>query len=85
MSRCSVPQLCSDASPFLTIATEEEVQIHFDGWGEEYDFRCRHDAVELHPVGWCEDHDWELQTPLSRRHVSLAWLDPLLRILFGGH
>ena len=41
----------------------DEVQIHFDGWNDGYDYWCSSDAVELHPVGWCSRHGWELQKP----------------------
>ena len=42
---------------------DSEVLIHFDGWGDGYDYWCPPDAVELHPPGWCERNYWELQTP----------------------
>ena len=37
------------------------VQIHFDGWGPEYDYWCLYDQIELHPVGWCARNGYELQ------------------------
>ena len=39
------------------------VQIHFDGWGPEYDYWCLYDQIELHPVGWCARNGYELQPP----------------------
>ena len=46
-----------------------EIKIHFDGWGPEYDYWCDIDLVELHPVGWCGRHGYELQPPLSTLYI----------------
>ncbi len=40
-----------------------ELLIHFDGWGANYNYWCSQDAIELHPPGWCGKVGWELQTP----------------------
>ena len=43
--------------------TDNNVKIHFDGWGPEFDYECAPDSIFIHPVGWCEKHGWELQKP----------------------
>ena len=52
----------------MLTTSESEVLIHFDGWGDGYDYWCTPDAVELHPPGWCSKHNWELQTPKGQLH-----------------
>uniref|UniRef100_A0A914GZI5 Uncharacterized protein n=1 Tax=Globodera rostochiensis TaxID=31243 RepID=A0A914GZI5_GLORO len=39
------------------------LQIHFDGWDDDYDqlFDCR--SRDLFPLGWCEMYGYRLETP----------------------
>ena len=52
-------------------AADDEIKIHFDGWGPEYDYWCSSDSVEIHPIGWCRKHSWELQPPLRRWQIMV--------------
>lgn len=72
---------------FVCVATvadkrANEIKIHFDGWGPEYDYWCDIDLVELHPVGWCGRHGYELQPPLNlpftgwNRYLSETQTEP---------
>ena len=53
------------------VSVDDEVLIHFDGWGSEYDYWCSASSLELHPPGWCNSHNWELQAPLSKYVIIL--------------
>ena len=44
------------------------LQIHFDGWSEEYDYWVDDDCSDLHPMGWCAKTNHSLQPPLSKLH-----------------
>ena len=58
-------------NPMLTcVATISAVRdgkllIHFDGWGNNYDYWCDVDSTDIHPVGWCKSKDLgqKLQKP----------------------
>ena len=39
------------------------ILIHFDGWGNEYDYWAELDSTDLHPVGYCEMIGHHLQRP----------------------
>lgn len=43
----------------------KELKIHFDQWGNGYDYWCQLDSTDIHPVGWCEENGKELQAPLG--------------------
>ena len=40
-----------------------QLRIHFDGWGEDYDYWCSPESPDLHPVGWCDSMGVKLQPP----------------------
>lgn len=42
---------------------DEKLLIHFDGWGNEYDYLCEVDSTDIHPVGWAARHGHVLQKP----------------------
>ena len=44
----------------------DELLIHFDGWGENYDYWCKKSTTDIHPVGWCRDHSHPLQKPYRK-------------------
>ncbi|XP_062395375.1 lethal(3)malignant brain tumor-like protein 3 isoform X2 [Sardina pilchardus] len=46
-----------------TISDTEEhrVKVHFDGWGDEFDYLVDADSSDLHPVGWCQKTGHPLQ------------------------
>lgn len=39
------------------------VLIHFDGWGETFDYFAAITNEDLHPVGYCEHAKLKLQAP----------------------
>ena len=41
----------------------EQLLIHFDGWGDEYDYWCESDTTDIHPVGWCDRNGKVLLEP----------------------
>ena len=40
-----------------------EINIHFDGWSNMYDYWCQIDFKEIHPIGWCMQKRIVLQKP----------------------
>ena len=32
---------------------DDQLLIHFDGWGPRYDYWCKPDSTDIHPKGWC--------------------------------
>ena len=55
--------MCIPCIFIIMYCTGDEIKIHFDGWGPEYDYWCLYDQIELHPVGWCARNGYELQPP----------------------
>ena len=57
------------ANPSLTcVATvsniaDEQILIHFDGWGTNFDYWCDPESPDIHPVGWCSRMGKTLQAP----------------------
>ena len=53
----------------VCVATISEVDrngrllIHFDGWGENYDYWCEPDSTDIHPMGWCKERRQKLEKP----------------------
>jgi len=52
----------------IAVATVDNVKdgrllIHFDGWGNRYDYWCTPDCEDIHPVGWCQKNNQQLQPP----------------------
>ena len=45
---------------------DEKLLIHFDGWGNEYDYWCEVDSSDIHPIGWCQRNGKELQRPKGK-------------------
>uniref|UniRef100_A0A8C7HYP3 L3MBTL histone methyl-lysine binding protein 3 n=1 Tax=Oncorhynchus kisutch TaxID=8019 RepID=A0A8C7HYP3_ONCKI len=44
---------------------DHRVQIHFDGWTDEYDYWVDTDSPDIHPAGWCAKTGHPLQPPIS--------------------
>ncbi|XP_069052054.1 lethal(3)malignant brain tumor-like protein 3 isoform X2 [Lepisosteus oculatus] len=44
---------------------DHRIKIHFDGWGDEYDYWVDTDSPEIHPAGWCAKTMHPLQPPIS--------------------
>ncbi|XP_064082090.1 lethal(3)malignant brain tumor-like protein 3 isoform X1 [Macrobrachium nipponense] len=42
-----------------------QAKIHFDGWGDEYDYWVDDDSSDLHPPSWCNKTGYRLQVPLT--------------------
>ncbi|KAK7079506.1 Present in Scm, l(3)mbt, and vertebrate SCML2, partial [Halocaridina rubra] len=59
----------------IRVATVTEVQdyqikLHFDGWGEEFDYWVDDDSPDLHPPSWCSKTGHRLQTPLTPEEIA---------------
>lgn len=39
------------------------LQIHYDGWSQQFDVWCDADNSDLHPVGWCQRTGHPLEPP----------------------
>ncbi|XP_069169395.1 lethal(3)malignant brain tumor-like protein 3 isoform X2 [Procambarus clarkii] len=44
---------------------EYQLKIHFDGWGDEYDYWVDDDSLDIHPPSWCNKTAHPLQPPLT--------------------
>ncbi|KAK8732011.1 hypothetical protein OTU49_007135 [Cherax quadricarinatus] len=44
---------------------EYQLKIHFDGWGDEYDYWMDDDSPDIHPPSWCNKTAHLLQPPLT--------------------
>ncbi|MBN3326499.1 LMBL3 protein, partial [Atractosteus spatula] len=44
---------------------DHRIKIHFDGWGDEYDYWVDTDSPDIHPAGWCAKTIHPLQPPIS--------------------
>ena len=42
-----------------------QLQIHFDGWSDTYDYWVDDDCADIHPPGWCHRTGHPLTPPLS--------------------
>lgn len=40
-----------------------QLLIHFDGWGNSYDYWCKPTSADIHPRGWCERQGRTLHAP----------------------
>ncbi|XP_052759659.1 uncharacterized protein LOC128202664 [Mya arenaria] len=47
------PSLCC-AATVCKVFEDGKVQIHFDGWGDNYDYVTTMDDPALHPIGWMD-------------------------------
>lgn len=48
------------------------IQIHFDGWSDEYNYWVDADSPDLHPIGWCQKTGHPLQTPSCNAVTHLS-------------
>uniref|UniRef100_A0A674A7B3 L3MBTL histone methyl-lysine binding protein 3 n=1 Tax=Salmo trutta TaxID=8032 RepID=A0A674A7B3_SALTR len=48
---------------------DHRVQIHFDGWTDEYDYWVDTDSPDIHPAGWCAKTGHPLQPPISPQEL----------------
>lgn len=39
------------------------LQVHFDGWGDEYDQWLDCESPDMYPVGWCQLVGHKLEAP----------------------
>ena len=33
--------------------SDRQVEIHFDGWSDYYNYWCSYSDGDIHPIGWC--------------------------------
>lgn len=55
------------------VATIKEVNkgkvlIHFDSWGNEYDYWCEAGSTDLHPAMWCGKNGQHVQPPRGKHN-----------------
>ncbi|XP_063816370.1 lethal(3)malignant brain tumor-like protein 1 isoform X2 [Pseudophryne corroboree] len=55
------PSLICVAS--VTDVVENRFLVHFDNWGDTYDYWCDPSSPYVHPVGWCKEHGKPLTPP----------------------
>ncbi|XP_053309861.1 lethal(3)malignant brain tumor-like protein 1 [Spea bombifrons] len=55
------PSLICVAS--VTDVVEDRFLVHFDNWGDTYDYWCDPSSPYVHPVGWCQEHGKSLTAP----------------------
>ncbi|XP_068120641.1 lethal(3)malignant brain tumor-like protein 1 [Hyperolius riggenbachi] len=55
------PSLICVAS--ITDVVEDRFLVHFDNWGDTYDYWCDPSSPYVHPVGWCQEHGKPLTPP----------------------
>ncbi|KAM4623124.1 lethal(3)malignant brain tumor-like protein 1 isoform 2-T5 [Discoglossus pictus] len=55
------PSLICVAS--VTDVVENRFLVHFDNWGDTYDYWCDPSSPYVHPVGWCQEHGKPLTPP----------------------
>ncbi|XP_030638762.1 lethal(3)malignant brain tumor-like protein 3 [Chanos chanos] len=48
---------------------DHRIQIHFDGWPDEYDYWVDTDSPDIHPAGWCAKTGHPLQPPINPQEV----------------
>ena len=63
------------------IQKDGKLQIHFDGWGSNYDYVIEPTSTNIHPVGWMDANKHahknltqELQRPNSKFRPSILLL-----------
>ncbi|KAK6297347.1 hypothetical protein J4Q44_G00319300 [Coregonus suidteri] len=54
---------------------DHRIQIHFDGWTDEYDYWVDTDSPDIHPAGWCA----KTGHPSSPRSIHRSCLSRLSR------
>lgn len=62
---CRVKVLSVSASILVGGAVNRCVylQVHYDGWSQQFDVWCDADHSDLHPVGWCQRTGHPLEPP----------------------
>ncbi|XP_073539914.1 lethal(3)malignant brain tumor-like protein 1 isoform X7 [Phyllobates terribilis] len=55
------PSLICVAS--VTDVVEDRFLVHFDNWGDTYDYWCDPSSPYVHSVGWCQEHGKPLTPP----------------------
>ncbi|CAB1340258.1 unnamed protein product, partial [Coregonus sp. 'balchen'] len=48
---------------------DHRIQIHFDGWTDEYDYWVDTDSPDIHPAGWCAKTGHPLQPPINPQEL----------------
>ncbi|XP_065125045.1 lethal(3)malignant brain tumor-like protein 3 isoform X1 [Paramisgurnus dabryanus] len=61
-------------SALIRVATvvdtdDHRLQIHFDGWTNDYDYWIDADSPDIHPAGWCAKTGHPLQPPVSSQDM----------------
>ena len=54
------------------------MQIHYDGWPEEYDVWLEDSSTEIHPATWCAKTGHPLTLPLSKLLKNISTSGTLL-------
>ncbi|XP_073539917.1 lethal(3)malignant brain tumor-like protein 1 isoform X9 [Phyllobates terribilis] len=62
------PSLICVAS--VTDVVEDRFLVHFDNWGDTYDYWCDPSSPYVHSVGWCQEHG----KPLTPPQATSPWI-----------
>ncbi|CAK8690741.1 unnamed protein product [Clavelina lepadiformis] len=49
----------------ITDIIDDYLLVHFDGWGNEYDYWVKHTSAYIRPIGWCENNGKDISPPLD--------------------
>lgn len=54
--------------------------IHFDGWGNSYDYWCEPSTTDIHPMGWCKQTKRSLHKPYGTEIFVLCRLEVIIAL-----
>lgn len=52
---------------------ENRILIHFDSWGDMYDYWVDISSPYIRPVGWCQNNNHELTPPNGIKSENFSW------------
>ncbi|XP_075220539.1 lethal (3) malignant brain tumor isoform X1 [Lycorma delicatula] len=63
----------------VTDIIDSRLLIHFDSWGDVYDYWADPTSPYIHPVGWCKENGHELTPPNTYKNPSSFSWDSYLK------
>uniref|UniRef100_A0A1B6E440 SAM domain-containing protein n=1 Tax=Clastoptera arizonana TaxID=38151 RepID=A0A1B6E440_9HEMI len=52
---------------------DNRLLIHFDSWGDVYDYWTDPSSPYIHPVGWCKENGHNLTPPSTFKNMIFSW------------
>jgi len=52
---------------------DDRILVHFDSWGDMYDYWADTSSPYIHPVGWCKLNNHHLTPPLGHKASTFSW------------